>query len=124
MAVKRILVVDDSNTSRMIIKRCFTMAGAQDSEFLEAEDGLDALSVLEKEPVDLVVSDIKMPKMDGTTFIKKLRSHEKTREIKVLVISSLGNEALEQELQGYNIEGILKKPLSPEKVADYLEGVK
>ncbi len=122
MALSRILIVDDSNTSRMIIKRCFQMAGLSEVEFLEAEDGLDALSVLDSETVDLVVSDIKMPKMDGTTFIKKLRSHESTKAVKVLVVSSLGNEALENELSHFGIEGIMKKPLSPEKVTEYLEG--
>ena len=118
----KILIVDDSNTSRMIIKRCFQMAGAGDIQFVEAEDGIDALSILEKEKVDLVVSDIKMPKMDGTTFIKKLRSHPDTRDVKVLVISSLGNEALEEELSAFSIEGILKKPISPEKVGEFLGG--
>lgn len=124
MNLSRIMVVDDSNTSRMIIKRCFQMAGESDIEFVEAEDGLDALTLLETEKVDLVVSDIKMPKMDGTTFIKKIRNHDSIKDLPVLVISSLGNEALEEELSAFNIEGILKKPLSPQKVSEFLEKMK
>ncbi|MCF7947637.1 MAG: response regulator [Spirochaetia bacterium] len=118
MKLDKIMIVDDSATSRMIIKRCFQMAGYQDSTFIEAEDGLKALSNLNRNAVDLVVTDLNMPKMDGATFIKKLRLIDKTKQLPVLIVSSMGNERLETELEDKDVMGILRKPLTPEKVTD------
>lgn len=120
MKLEKIMIVDDSATSRMIIKRCFQMAGYQDSTYIEAEDGLKAMSNLNRTEVDLVVTDLNMPKMDGTTFIKKLRLMEKTQNLPVLVISSMGNERLETELANKGVMGILRKPMTPEKVTELL----
>ncbi len=122
MEFQHILIVDDSATSRMIIKRCFQMAGFQESDYSEAEDGLKAMSVLQKEEIDLVVTDLNMPKMDGNTFIKKLRIIEKTKEMPVMVISSMGNDKMDKELRGEGVLGIIQKPISPEKVMEVLEG--
>jgi|SRR6056297_997073 len=120
MKLDKIMIVDDSATSRMIIKRCFQMAGYQDSTFIEAEDGLKALSNLNRNAVDLVVTDLNMPKMDGATFIKKLRLVDKTKQLPVLIVSSMGNERLETELEDKDVMGILRKPMTPEKVTDVL----
>lgn len=120
MKLDKIMIVDDSATSRMIIKRCFQMAGYQDSTFIEAEDGLKALSNLNRSTVDLVVTDLNMPKMDGATFIKKLRLIDKTKQLPVLIVSSMGNERLELELEGKDVMGILRKPMTPEKVTNVL----
>ncbi|HKK64550.1 MAG TPA: response regulator [Clostridia bacterium] len=120
MKLDKIMIVDDSATSRMIIKRCFQMAGYQDSTFIEAEDGLKALSNLNRNTVDLVVTDLNMPKMDGATFIKKLRLIDKTKQLPVLIISSMGNERLETELEEKDVMGILRKPMTPEKVTEVL----
>ena len=71
MEYKKILIIDDSATSRMIIRRCFEIAEFHNSRYYEAEDGLRAVSFLQENIVDLILSDLKMPKMDGNTFIKK-----------------------------------------------------
>ena len=120
MSYNNILIVDDSETSRMIIKRCFEMAGYQESTYYQAEDGLKALLHLQKINVDLVVTDLKMPKMDGHTFIRKLKVDEKTKRVPILVISSMGNEAIERELKNEGVMAIIRKPLSPAKVIEAL----
>lgn len=122
MQVKSVLIVDDSATSRMITKRCFMMAGYQDIIFHEAEDGLNAITFLSDQIVDLVVSDLRMPKMDGKTFIRKLKMGARTASIPVIVLSSMGNEQLESELGGERLLAIIRKPLSPAKIAEVLEG--
>ena len=76
MSYQRILIVDDSATSRMIVRRCFEIAGFKESAYLEAEDGLKAVSLLDKKKVDLILTDLKMPKMDGQIFIKKLKTRK------------------------------------------------
>lgn len=116
MIIQKILIVDDSSTSRMITKRCLEIAGFHGIEYCEAEDGLKALALLRNERVDLVLSDLKMPKMDGTTLIKKLKLDDTTRNLPVFVISSMGNDVTEGQLEIEGVAGVIKKPLSPEKI--------
>ncbi len=117
----KILIVDDSATSRMIIRRCFQIAGYGELNFEEAEDGLAALSKIQQESYDLVISDIKMPKMDGTTLVKKLRLNPETADTPVVIISSVGNEALEEDLGASSVHAIIKKPVSPAKILSFME---
>ncbi|MBB6481479.1 response regulator [Spirochaeta isovalerica] len=120
MAYERILIVDDSATSRMIIKRCFHIAGYEKSEYAEAEDGLAALNFLKDNPVDLIVSDLNMPRMDGTTFIRRLKMKDSAAHIPVIVISSMGNDAVRDELEGTAVLSVIRKPLSPAKILEAL----
>ena len=123
MKFQDILIVDDSATSRMIIKRCFEIAGFPDASYHEAEDGLQALAVLGENKIDLILSDLKMPKMDGRTFIRKLRILEKTKHIPVVVISSMGGEVTESDLRQCGAQGIMRKPISPANVSEVMEEV-
>jgi len=118
----RILIVDDSATSRMIIRRCFEIAGYRDAEFYEAEDGVMALSFLREHAVDLVVSDIRMPRMDGGTFIRKLRMSDGTKRIPVVVASSMSSDTLEAELKRSGVKAVIRKPVSPAKVLEAVGG--
>lgn len=120
---RTILIVDDSETSRMIIRKCLTMTGDEHSTFLEAEDGIRALSALADTSVDLVVTDLNMPRMDGITLLRKLRKGERTRRMPVVVISSMGNDHLDQELKELAVTAIIRKPLTPVKVRDALKPV-
>ncbi|MAG14047.1 MAG: response regulator [Spirochaetales bacterium] len=120
MDFERILIVDDSETSRLIIRRCFEIAGYDNSTYLEAEDGLRAVSILQEQPVDLILSDLRMPRMDGNTLIKKLKMRETTKGIPVVVISSVGNDRNDEELYQEGVKAIIRKPISPKKVAHAL----
>ncbi len=113
---RNILIVDDSETSRMIIKKCFSMVGDDDSVFYEAEDGISALAALAKFPMDLVVTDLNMPRMDGITLVRKLRTGEKTKGLAVIVISSMENRQLDEELRNLAVAAVIRKPLTPAKV--------
>ncbi len=121
MKYQKILITDDSATSRMIIKRCIEMAGFFDIDYLEAEDGLHGLTILDTEKVDLIITDLKMPKMDGKTFIRKLKSSEDKKDIPVVVISSLDNSVLEERLKREGVMVVIGKPLSPAKVLRFME---
>lgn len=117
---EKILIVDDSATSRMIIKRCFEIAGYKNSKYFEAEDGLEALTFLEGNQADLIVTDLNMPKMDGQNLIKKLKIKVNSSSIPVVVISSVANEAISNDLIKLGIKGIINKPISPEKINNIL----
>jgi len=122
--VRSVLIVDDSATSRMIIQRCVEMCGLEVTRFLEAENGIDALTLLSdgENGIDLVFSDINMPKMDGSTFIKLVKNRPSTRDIPVVVTSSIAASSIEPEMRKLGVMGVIQKPVTPEKVIQALGG--
>jgi CheY-like chemotaxis protein len=119
-----VLVVDDSSTSRMIVQRCIEMAGIQVGAFVFAENGLDALALLKKDrAIDLVVTDLNMPKMDGRAFARIVRGDPAFGSIKVVVVSSIADGDAEAELKGLGVAAVVKKPVSPAKMSAALGGV-
>ena len=118
--MEQVLIVDDSPAARMIVRRCLRIAGLEAERVLEAEHGRAALEVLKSTPVDLVVSDLNMPVMDGHTLLRFMRSSPRLRDIPVLVVSSLVNAAARDSLSPLQPVVILKKPLNPARMADAL----
>jgi two-component system chemotaxis response regulator CheY len=116
--VERIIIADDSETARMFIKRCLEIIGLRDAQFLEAANGRDALQLAKEqlakgEPVDLLVSDLNMPVMDGVTLLKWVKTSPRLVQLPVLIITSAGNPAKEQELMEQGALAVLNKPVSP-----------
>ncbi len=111
---KHILVVDDSKTIRNLVAFALKAEGFKVST---AEDGLDAMEKLYNlDPVDLIVSDVNMPRMDGFTFIKNIRMQDAYKDIPIIVLSTEGQE---KDIQtGLNIGANLYmvKPAQPEKM--------
>ena len=109
-----ILVVDDSKTIRNLVAFVLKAEGFKVST---AEDGLDAMEKLYNlDPVDLIVSDVNMPRMDGFTFIKNIRMQDAYKDIPIIVLSTEGQE---KDIQtGLNIGANLYmvKPAQPEKM--------
>ncbi len=119
-----VIVVDDSATARMIIKRCLQIAGCADSNFLEAGDGAQALEIAKSNEVNLVVTDLNMPNMDGTTLLRRIKASPKLHDLPVLVVSSANNAAKEAELLKAGAFAVINKPISPATVAQTLQGLK
>jgi two-component system chemotaxis response regulator CheY len=119
----KVLIVDDSSTSRMIIQRCMQMAGIGVAEYLFAENGLDALASLRaNEGIDMVITDINMPKMDGRTFTSLMKGDPATAGKTIVIVSSIADSALEAELRALGVESVVKKPVSPAKMLLALGG--
>jgi len=112
-----VLIVDDSSTARMLVRRCLTICGYRADQTFEAEHGRAALDLLKSQAVDLVVSDLNMPVMDGRTLLRFMRSSPRLNAIPVVVVSSLINEAAEEELRGMGATAVIRKPLSPAALA-------
>jgi len=87
---KSILLVDDSRAVRQLLK--FMLSSHMTLDIQEAGDGVEAVNKLEEKEFDLVITDIRMPRMDGLSLIKKVRS-DISPEIPIIVISTLGKEA-------------------------------
>lgn len=112
-----VLIVDDSPTARMLVRRCLNIAGYAAEQMFEAEHGRAALDVLKVQPIDLVVVDLNMPVMDGRTLIRFMRSSPRLNAIPIIVVSSLVNESSAGELMSMGATTVLKKPLSPAAMA-------
>ncbi len=111
--MKRILIVDDSSMARMFIQRCLEAIGFRTVEFIEAVNGQDALDKIDSQPVDLILTDLTMPVLDGHELLKKIKSDSKYTDVPVLVISSAGNPAKEAELLETGALALLGKPFTP-----------
>ncbi len=111
---KHILIVDDSKTVRNLVAFIMKKEGFR---VTMAEDGLDGLEKLYSAgDVDLIVSDINMPRMDGFTFIRTVREQEAYRDLPIVVLSTEGQEKDIQ--QGINLGAnmYMVKPAQPDKM--------
>jgi two-component system chemotaxis response regulator CheY len=109
----KILIVDDSGTARMFIRRCLEIAGCQGADFHEAANGKDALDLLRKETVDFILADLNMPVLDGRNLLKRLKSSPRTCDIPVVVVSSASSPAADVELVEGGAYAVLSKPITP-----------
>jgi len=111
---KTILIVDDSKTVRNLVAFIMKKEGFK---VVTAEDGLDGLERLySAERIDLIISDINMPRMDGFTFIKSVREQEAYRDIPIVVLSTEGQEKDIQAGLSIGANMYMVKPAQPEKM--------
>ncbi|PID73058.1 MAG: two-component system response regulator [Desulfobacterales bacterium] len=117
---KSVLLVDDSSTMRKIIGRSLRQAGLEFDNIYEASDGLEALEVLEAKQVDIVLSDINMPNLDGISFLREKASRDAIKGIPVLMISTETGDDIIGEAKSLGAVGAIKKPFTPDKVNEVL----
>lgn len=115
-----ILVVDDSETMRAVIKKTVLMSGVQIGEFCEAGNGMEALQVLEEMWIDVVLSDINMPEMGGVDFLREVKKNEVLQNIPVIFISTESSQARMDEVATLGAAAYVKKPFMPEKIREVL----
>jgi two-component system, chemotaxis family, chemotaxis protein CheY len=111
-----VLLVDDSSTMRKIVGRSLRQAGIEFDNIYEAADGLQALEMLEKETVDLVLSDINMPNMDGISFLREKANRPNIKDIPVFMISTETGDDIIGEAKSLGAVGAIKKPFTPDMV--------
>ena len=116
----RILIVDDSSMMRAMIKRVVKMTDVPVEEILEAGDGAAALALLETHDVQLLLTDINMPVMNGADLLRRLASSERWRDLTRVIISTDGSTERREEAANLSVRCYLKKPFSPEVLRDVL----
>ncbi len=114
----KVLIVDDSSVMRKIVERALRQAGLELTEVLEASNGAEALAQVQKGSLDMILSDINMPVMDGLEFLKNLANIESARNIPVVMITTEGSEARVVEALSAGAKGYLRKPFTPEQVKE------
>ncbi len=117
-----ILLVDDSRTMREVLK-VYLMGRKFD--FIEADSGQRALHLLRLVPVKLVIVDLKMPKMDGLSFLRALRSSEmpQVRGLPVILVTGDKSEDVEQQALQAGANAFLQKPLNSERVLEVVDRI-
>jgi two-component system, chemotaxis family, chemotaxis protein CheY len=118
-----ILIVDDSKTMRQVIKKALILSGFKVGECLEAGNGKEALEALANNWVDLVLSDIHMPVMDGFGLIRALRENDNWHDLPVVIITTEANEQRLQEAMSLGAKGCLRKPFKPENIRAFLSSI-
>jgi two-component system chemotaxis response regulator CheY len=118
-----ILIVDDSLTTRRLIRRTVELTGLPVSSMDEAASGEEALERLAKGGVDLVLADLNMPGMGGQGLIKAMGADEGFKHIPVVVVSSEGNEQVLESLNALGVKQIIRKPFHPGVLRTALDGL-
>ena len=119
--MSNILIVDDSSTMRKIISRSLRQAGLAVDNIYEAGDGFEGLNALGSSPVDLILSDINMPNMDGLEFVKQARAQG--CKVPIMMITTEGGEDIIGEAINSGATGSIRKPFTPEQLQEKLGGL-
>ena len=110
---KCVLIVDDSETVRQVLKLALGNAGYQ---VVEAEDGFDALAKLSGVQIDMLITDLNMPNMDGITLIKEVRQNPSNRFMPIIMLTTESQPAKKQEGKSAGASGWIVKPFKPEQL--------
>jgi CheY-like chemotaxis protein len=116
MAPKRILIVDDQESMRDMLSDLLDMMGYSPQA---VEGGLQALASLESGPVDLVITDLNMPVMDGMELMRRIK--ESNPALPVIVITGYGTFHTEKRVLSNGADGYIPKPCTIHRVQETVE---
>lgn len=114
----RALIVDDSSVMRKIIERALRQAGLDALIVCEAASGTEGLEVLRATQVDLILSDINMPSMDGLEFLRQIRMQNLAPGVPVVMITTESSEDHVRQAIMAGAQGYIRKPFTAEQVKD------
>ncbi|MFP5276110.1 MAG: response regulator [Acidobacteriota bacterium] len=112
----RALIMDDSSVMRKIVERTLRQAGVELECVLEAANGHEGLDLLERHPVDLILSDVNMPSMDGLEFLRQLRGRNLAPQTPVVMITTEGSEEQVRQAVQAGAQGYIRKPFTVEQI--------
>ncbi len=117
------LIVDDSSAMRAVLKKVIALSGADVSACLEAANGKEALETLSKEWVDVILTDIHMPVMDGMEFLENLRADEMLSRVPVVLVTTEARRELIDRAAALGARAHVRKPFQPETIKKVLEAI-
>ncbi len=112
---RRILVVDDSRVSRELMKVYLI---ARDVELLEAEDGFEAMDRVRSHRPDLVLADLRMPRLDGFGLCTALKGDPALASTPVVILTSACDLTTEARLRAAGAREVLRKPIQPQQLTE------
>ncbi len=119
MAVN-VLIVDDSRTTRGVIKKTLAIAQLPIGEVFEAENGDQALELLGRKDVGVILTDLNMPGTDGESLLRLVREDGVLQDTPVIVISTEGSAPRIGELNSLGMNAYLRKPFTPEQLREVM----
>jgi two-component system, chemotaxis family, chemotaxis protein CheY len=111
MSTTTFLIVEDSPTMRQLL--AFSLRQLKDCRIIEAVDGVDALKKLTTERVDLVITDINMPMMDGLKLVTLIRGNPRTKTIPIVIVTTEGAEEDRKRGLALGANAYVPKPIQP-----------
>ena len=117
---KRVMTVDDSKTIREMVSFTLRRAGF---DVVEAEDGQKAVASLRSLQIDLVITDLNMPNMDGVTLIRTLRADARFRATPILMLTTEGDPSKKAEGRAAGATGWIVKPFDPTRLIEVVNRV-
>ena len=115
---KTVLIVDDSMSIRQLVKATLLTKGYT---VVDACDGVDALNKLGAQRVNLVISDVNMPNMDGITLLKAIKAKPEHRFTPVIMLTTESQESKKREGQAAGAKAWIVKPFQPEQMLAAVE---
>jgi two-component system chemotaxis response regulator CheY len=116
----KILVVDDCQTTRKLLGHYLKSRGYS---VVFAENGLDALEKLGTDPINLIMTDLNMPYMDGMELIKTLRSDPNWSAIPILMVTTENDNIEKEKALGYGANGYVVKPVTGDVIAENIKSI-
>ena len=110
------LIVDDSTSMRQMVSFTLKSAGFQVLEGGNGQEGLDKLAATAGGKVDLIITDLNMPVMDGLTFIKQVRSRPACKFTPILMLTTESGDNRKAEGKAAGATGWIVKPFHPEQL--------
>ena len=110
---KRVMTVDDSATVRQVLQVTLESAGY---DVVQAVDGADALDKLSREPVDMLVTDLNMPRIDGIGLIHEIRQKPGNRFMPIIMLTSEAQPEKKNAGKAAGASGWITKPFRPEQL--------
>jgi two-component system chemotaxis response regulator CheY len=114
----RVLIVDDSSVMRKIVQRSLRQAGLQLKEVFEASNGVEALARMKETRVDLILTDINMPTMDGLELVRQLQAVENAKGVPIVMITTEAGETHVVQALSNGARGYIRKPFSPDQIKE------
>ncbi len=114
----KVLIVDDFATMRRILKNILKQIGFKN--ILEADDGTTALDVLDKQLVDLIISDWNMPKMTGLELLKSVRASDRYKKTPFLMVTAEAQKQNVIEAVQAGVSNYVVKPFTAEAISEKL----
>lgn len=110
------LIVDDSSVMRKIVERSLRQAGLDSLVVTEAGSGVEGIEALKAKRVDLILSDINMPAMDGLEFVRQLRNQQLAEGVPVVMITTESSEEHVRQAIEAGAMGYIRKPFTADQV--------
>jgi two-component system chemotaxis response regulator CheY len=117
--LKKILIAEDSPTMRALIVSTIDALG--EFETVEAANGFEALRILPREKVDLIITDINMPDINGLELVSFIRNNENYKATPLFIISTEGSERDREKGLALGADAYLVKPFTPDELQSLIK---